>query len=173
MLHLLFIYAVDHFLTSSMGLSIGLPYLCVGLNFCSLRIGCAQKSEEDCRVFVLCMFHLCLPISVLSLRRFMVAYYIEGNTTVTSRTWVFPKCILKKGVSRSCLVFSVHNFLLWCPLLKNNALGSENISYTCTDESNMRYFFRWGKLLFLNSWMLFWFWHVMYVPRLITDDCGW
>jgi hypothetical protein len=45
MLHLLFKHAVDHFLASSKGLSRGLPYLCVGLEFL-LCVGFAKKSEE-------------------------------------------------------------------------------------------------------------------------------
>jgi hypothetical protein len=54
MLHMLFIFAVlhllfkhaDHFLASSMGLSNGWPYLCVGVEFLLLSVECAQKSEE-------------------------------------------------------------------------------------------------------------------------------
>jgi len=42
----------------------------------------------------------------------------------------------------SCLVFTIHSFLLWYPLLKNIALESENVSFTYIDDSNMRYFFR-------------------------------
>jgi hypothetical protein len=46
-LHMLFKHAVDHFLASSMGLSIGWPYLCIGVEFLALlSVGCAQKSEE-------------------------------------------------------------------------------------------------------------------------------
>jgi len=45
-LHLLFKQAVDHFPASSMGLSSGWPYLCVGVEFLLLSVRCAQKSEE-------------------------------------------------------------------------------------------------------------------------------
>lgn len=148
------------FIASSMGLSIGLPYFCVGMEFLLFKCWmCPDQRRQclDCRVGVLWMFHHYFPIPLLPLRQYMVTYYFEGNTIVTSRTRVFPKYILKSVFFMSSLVFTIHSFLLWYPLLKNNALGSENISFTCTDESNMRYFFRWGELLFLNSWMLFWF----------------
>jgi len=53
----------------------------------------------------------------------------------------FSKVHSEKGFFRSSLVFIIYSFLLWYPLLKNNAFGSENISFTCTDESNMKCFF--------------------------------
>jgi len=92
---------------------------CYGMDtYCTLYyVPCKWHTRDDQKGSIILMsdvwFKVCMNfITVLSLRQYMVTYYIEGNSTVTSRIWVFLKCILERCFS--CLVLYLPFIVSYC-----------------------------------------------------------
>ena len=116
MLHLLFKPAVDHFVAFSVVLSSGLPYLCVGMEF--LLFKCSMCPEiRGGKVWILgWVFFECST----SVRQYQYCHsdnmwslnILKETPLVTLRTWIFLKCVLKRGFS--CLVLYLLFIVSYC-----------------------------------------------------------